>query len=196
MLDPEGDRMHIPRMPGGSRIVLCSWLAVGCVTRETSNAGQNPDQSLELPIIDQTHWHTYPVSEDPLPQHQPAQLDCSPAGYYLTPSIVPELELDTAYCNYSLLSTDAVQSLAPGAQLRFALRHFELLADEPAQAHVALFFGDALVWETYIDIPAPAQVAEFSFRIQRALAKGDPVRLHLHNHGQNTWVIGKLTSTR
>jgi hypothetical protein len=34
-----------------------------------------------------------------------------------------------------------------------------------------------------------------SATIQKNYPQGAPVRLHLHNHGQNTWILGLTTVT-
>ena len=171
--------------------------AVSCATADAETARNDNEQSTELAIVDQERWRAYPASDDPLPDHQPETIRCNSAGVYLTPlSIRPELEIETAYCNYPLLYSEALRSVARGAQVSFEVRHFELLSDQPAHAHVALFFDQTLTWETYIDIPSEPEVTLYSWRTEQELQVGAPVRLHLHNHGQNTWLIGKLTTVQ
>ena len=70
--------------------------------------------------------------------------------------------------------------------------HFDLRAPEPATAHVAVLFGDEVQWELEIPIPSYAYVYTETFQATRALAPGEPIRLHLHNHGQNTWIFSSL----
>lgn len=187
------------RKPTRVRSAILSVLqsaAVSCSTHDSTAAEALPQRSMKLAIIDQTQWHPYAAFDDPLPEHEPAMIQCGPAGFYLTPlSSRPKLEIDTAYCNYALLYAEALVPLSAGVELSFELRHFDLVAEQPAQAHVALFLDRTLDWETYIAIPSPAEVTTFSWHTQRAIHQGEPIRLHLHNHGQNTWVIAKLTAS-
>jgi hypothetical protein len=147
-----------------------------------------------VPLIDQGHWRAYPADQDPLGDHQPSIVDCGPAGYYVEPDLFvdPLLEIDTTYCNYTLLEHPASHAVAAGDTVRFELRHYDLVAPEPARAHIAWVFQDALEWETLLPIPSSAKAEHFEWMARHALAEGDPIRLHLHNHGQNTWQIVKL----
>jgi hypothetical protein len=146
-------------------------------------------------LIDQGHWREYPFDRDPLADHQPADVDCGPAGWYVEPAFEqPLLEVDTSYCNYALLEHPAAIEVAEGDTITFELRHYDLRAPEPAEAHIAWEFGDALEWETFVAIPSDAAVQTFEWRATHALRAGDPIRLHLHNHGQNTWQVGSLTA--
>jgi hypothetical protein len=142
-----------------------------------------------IPVIDQSEWRNYAPELDPLPSHQPEQLRCSIAGWFVERG---SLEVSTVDCNYLLVEHPAQVAVPEGSMVQLELVHFDLLAPEPATAHVALFFADVLQWELEIPIPGLAYVYKESFRATRALAKGDPIRLHLHNHGQNTWLLESL----
>jgi hypothetical protein len=131
----------------------------------------------------------YSRSEDPLVAHQPVEIDCGVAGIY------PErnaLEIDTRYCNYALVAAPAKLAVSKGTTIEIALHHFDLNAPEPATAHLALLFDRDVQWETTIGIPSTAAVLHVSFEATRDLAEGEPVRLHLHNHGQNTWTLSSV----
>jgi hypothetical protein len=140
-------------------------------------------------LVDHAHWLSYPAEADPLPTHQPAMIACGPAGHYVEQDW---LELDSAFCNYALLWQPALIEVDAAAEITFELSHFDLTASEPARAHVALFFEDALAWETWLDIPSPADAVQISFLPPRALRHGAPIRVHFHNHGQNNYALGKV----
>jgi hypothetical protein len=102
------------------------------------------------------------------------------------------LEVDTVNCNYLLVEHPAQRPVPRGSNVYLELVHFDLAAPEPATAHVALFFGDDLQWELEIPIPSLAYVYKETFQATRDLAEGEPIRFHLHNHGQNTWLLDSL----
>lgn len=143
----------------------------------------------EQPLLDHKSWHNFAAELDPLASHQPAVIECGIAGWFIERE---QLEVSTSDCNYALLEHPSLLSITAGTEVLLELWHFDLTAPEPAEAHVALLFGDALQWETLIPIPQPGNVQQVSFRATRALAAGEPIRLHLHNHGQNTWLLRTL----
>jgi hypothetical protein len=142
-------------------------------------------------LIDHGHWREYSAAEDPLLDHQPANLDCGAAGWYVEPA-PPVLEVDTSYCNYALLEHPSLAQVERGDTIRLELRHYDLRAAELAQAHIAILFRDQLEWETFVPIPSDATVQTFQWSADHPLAIGEPIRVHLHNHGQNTWVLASL----
>ena len=178
--------------------VASSIIHVACsqsVPRDPATETKTSDASAlrDVPLIDHTHWREYPAEEDPLASHQPEQVDCGPAGWYVEPAFeVPVLEIDTSYCNYVLLEQPLLVDVAKGDTVAVEVRHYDLLAPEPATAHLAVWFGDSLEWETHVSIPSAAAVETAEWRVTRARRAGEAVRLHLHNHGQNTWLIAGL----
>jgi hypothetical protein len=141
------------------------------------------------PLLDHTNWRPFERALDPLQTHQPQTIDCDVAGWFVE---FGELEVDTGHCNYLLLEHPALIAVPSGSQLELELRHFDLVAPEPASAHVALLFVDAVQWQMQIAVPGPASVLTLQFTTTRALEVGEPIRLHLHNHGQNNWTFAYL----
>jgi hypothetical protein len=154
-------------------------------------AGQSTGEVPRQPVllIDHAHWQRYAAAEDPLPNEQPAAINCGAAGYYVEQG---RLELDSSFCNYALIEHPALVDVDAGAEIAFELSHFDLTASEPARAHVALFFDETLAWETWLDIPSAADVTQVTFRAPRALGHAAPIRLHFHNHGQNNYALGQV----
>jgi hypothetical protein len=152
------------------------------------DAGGGASSMLLAGVEDFRH---YPGLDDPLAAHQPAVIDCGVAGAYVERDL---LEVDTAYCNYVLLQAPARDAIAKGTRVSFAFSHFDLTSAASAEGHVAILFGADVQWEAHVDIPHVAQVLDVSFSATRALGEGEPIRLHLHNHGQNSWAIGSLTA--
>jgi len=155
-----------------------------------------PPNTQALALIDHASWHTYPASLDPLPSHQPNEIVCGRSGWYIERQLdaMPLLEVDTQLCNYTLLEHPSAHALAEGTQITLTLQHYDLLSAAPATAHVALFFGETLEWETHIDIPASAAVHTYTWRSSQTYPADTSIRLHLHNHGQNTWMFVSLVA--
>jgi hypothetical protein len=140
----------------------------------------------ETPLLDHGAWRRYDAALDPLESEQPAELECGIAGFFVERD---ELEIDSSRCNYLLAEHPALLDLPSGREVHMELRHFDLSAPEPAQVHIAILFGDDLQWETELPIPSPANVLDVRFQTTRALVKNEPIRVHLHNHGQNTYTL-------
>jgi hypothetical protein len=141
------------------------------------------------PLIDNQGWRRYDAAADPLSSHQPAVPSCAASATFLE---YGSFEVDTTRCNYVLSEHPAQLAIAAGTQVKLELLHYDLTASEPAEAHIALLFGDALQWETHIPIPRAGDVIKASFQATQALSLDEPIRLHLHNHGGNTYLVVAL----
>ncbi|MDB4989131.1 MAG: hypothetical protein JWN04_4309 [Myxococcaceae bacterium] len=144
-------------------------------------------------LIDNTQWRRYDAGLDPLKSHQPAQIACGVGATYVE---YGSFEVDTNRCNYLLAQNLALRPVDLGSTVHFKMLYFDLLAPEPAQAHVALFFGDDLQWETMLSIPQPGNSLDVTFKASAELDFQEPIRLHLHNHGDNAYLIETLEVAR
>jgi hypothetical protein len=144
---------------------------------------------VEVSLLDPEAFAYADLAHDPLASHQPEEIRCGLSGFYPERG---ELELDTGGCNYLYVEQPAPHAVPAGSEVHLLLRHFDLAAPELAEAHVALLFGDTVQWEKLIEIPGGANAYEVSWQSSEALEAGSPIRLHLHNHGQNTWTLGAL----
>lgn len=160
----------------------------GSETRDAAPATQ-ADAAAWHDIVVADEWRKTAAEDDPLAQHRPDPVECDIAGWFVEDD---ELEINTARCNYLFVEQPALVEVGRGDLVRLGLRHFDLTAPEPATAHVALLFGDVVVWELDLTIPHEAQVLDVEWTAQRALPAGAPVGLHLHNHGQNTWTLAHV----
>lgn len=156
---------------------------------ETSEAS-TPAEPMQLVRADA--WVAVEEPADPLASHRPEPVDCGLGGLFVEGE---ELEIDTNFCNYGMLEQPGLAKIPAGATLTLAMRHFDLTAPEPATAHVALLLGDVIAWERTLIIPGPAEVITVDFEAPMAFPKGGPIRFHLHNHGQNTWILTGVTVT-
>ena len=151
----------------------------------------DPTEGEMTPLILTMAWQPVPAAQDPLAGHRPAEVSCPLGGWLYEPQ---GLEINTARCNYAMFGQPARVAIVPGARVVASLYHFDLIADEPATAHVALLLGDHLVWEKEVAIPGKANAYTIDVTLPFAVEAGTPVYFHLHNHGQNTWTLGAIES--
>jgi len=141
------------------------------------------------PLVDMEDWRSYDAALDPLRDHQPSVVSCDARSFY---EELGALEVDTARCNYLLAVAPALRRVPAGSEVHLSLLHFDLQAPAPAEVHVAILFGDSVEWETTLPIPIRAGEQVAVFRSKRALDFQDPIRLHLHNHGGNTYMLNAI----
>jgi hypothetical protein len=142
-----------------------------------------------VPLVLPNVWKPVPAAMDPLAAHRPAQVQCPLGGWLFEPQ---GLEISTLLCNYAMFSQPSRAAIVKGARVVASVYHFDLVAEEPATAHVALLVGDNLVWEQDIAIPGKANAYAIDVPASFAADAGTPVYFHLHNHGQNTWTLGEI----
>lgn len=140
---------------------------------------------LALPML----WMPVAADADPLAAHRPAEVSCALGSWVLEPQ---GLEVNTQTCNYASFGQPSLVEVVPGARIVGSLYHFDLIAAEPAMAHVAVLIGENLIWEQDVAIPGPANAFTIDLPAGFAAPAGTPVNFHLHNHGQNTWTFGAL----
>ncbi|MEZ4241324.1 MAG: hypothetical protein R3F59_35240 [Myxococcota bacterium] len=127
-----------------------------------------------------------PVADDPLPDAPPADRDCPAATWG------PEagaLEVQTGACAWFAAAQPAKVALHVGDTVEATVWHGDLDAAAPGEGHVALWVGDAVLWETWVPIPHDAAVYPVSVTVDRDWPAGTPVGVHLHNHGFNSWSV-------
>lgn len=137
------------------------------------------------PLAHASDWTQSPADADPLPEHRPEVVTCVGWG-----DEFDALEISTATCNYASLEQPLAESIALGDPLHLELWWSGLLAPEPAAAHLALLVDGALLWETHVEIPGPAEARTIDFDSPIAAEAGATLTFHLHNHGQNSWTLG------
>lgn len=150
----------------------------------------DPTEGEFVPLVDPMAWTQVPeASLDPLAAHRPATVECPIGGWLFEPQ---GFEVNTLLCNYAMFTAPAQASVIAGSRVVATLYHFDLVAAEPAVAHVALLLGERVVWETEVAIPGKANAFDIDVTIDETVPAGTPVYFHLHNHGQNTWTLAAL----
>ena len=121
---------------------------------------------------------------DPLADHRPDEVRCPDWARPIEP---PIQEIATDDCNYASLGQPSLRPLIAGERVVVEFWHLQLWSEEPAEAHVALFIGDWMVFEDHIAVPGDEAFYAPSAVVPVDMPTGTPVVFHLHNHGQNSW---------
>ncbi|MGB0639571.1 MAG: hypothetical protein ACPGTU_09570 [Myxococcota bacterium] len=180
-------------------LASCSVTNHGKETVRDTSAIPNPnidsgqsEEVVDLVFFDQ--WVMLPESDDPYPDHRGDYDDCDPGG------ILPEdgvLEINTNDCGYAIVGQPLASDIVAGDWVELLMYHSALAAiDEPAEAHFSLWIGENLYWERTFAIPLAAEVYPVPITVDWSAEAGTPVRLHLHNHGGNSWRVGYLKRIR
>ena len=137
-----------------------------------------------IPLLDPFALAPVDALSDPLAHHRPPEIDCPEATWG------PEggaFEVQTGACNYGAFDQPLSTPIKAGDALNIIVWHDTLDSAEPAIAHVALWIGMTVLWESEVPIPAPSNSFEVSVPIEDTPAPDARLGLHLHNHGFNSW---------
>lgn len=137
-------------------------------------------------------------SEDVFGAERPADEICDEVLGILIESLggTPVLEIDTDSCNYATVSQPSLQALQPGDTVAIEVWHYDLMAAEPGQAHLALAIDGEVAWEEYVAVPSAAALVEAEIMIDREVPAGTALQFHVHNHGANTYDLALLEIVR
>lgn len=179
------------------RLFFACALACGCGDSgnagDTDSAGSGPVPEIDGTMVDLAKpalWVQQGADADPLRDHRPATIDCPLGLGWLVETT--GFEVNTGGCNYGAFTQPTLREIVPGAQITLNLYHFDLLAPEPAIAHVAVLLGEHVLFEREVAIPGAAMVFDVDVVADFELPAGSPAVLHIHNHGQNTWTFGAI----
>ena len=141
------------------------------------------------PLISHASWSPVDGSDDPIADHRPSSVDC-PEDAVEQEQLQGEntLAIDTGTCNYYAARQQTLADIDSGDELSVRIWHFELTADQSAEAHLALALDGNVVWETSVPLPKSdgALITE-TWEASEDYPAGTRVDFHLHNHGNNTW---------
>jgi hypothetical protein len=144
----------------------------------------------EGPLTDPALWSLVP-SGDMFPDHAAAYTGCSfaDAGSFYEEG--GQLEVETGSCGYMTLEQPSLRAVPNGSSVAWVVAHADLIFAESAEAHVAISIADEVLWDFPVRIPFPSEVFALEATATSRAPLGAPVRIHLHNHGQNTWTFSE-----
>lgn len=102
------------------------------------------------------------------------------------------IEVNTGDCTYATLIQTVETELPAGTRLSATVAHFDLVAPEPATAHVALALDEAVFWTRDLPVPLPAAVYPIEHTLEAPVPAGTQVAFHVHNHGANSWFLTRI----
>jgi hypothetical protein len=160
----------------------------------STSATKKPERDLQ-PLVSLDGWSSVARSDDPFIVDPAAAPACVGPGFRVETADA-WVEIDTGLCNWVTLTQGARLAVSEGDELELQLSHYDLDAAAPSQAMLELRFGACKAWSTTIPIPRAAEVSRVPFDSPCALAAGESVLFHLHNHGQNTYQLRDLRVLR
>lgn len=185
--------MHPPQLS----VIAALGLVVACASNGDGSDAEadSSGEPVWVAIVSPYAWAETPLADDPFALLRPADATCAETGH--GPDNFggePSYEIDTGMCNYVSLSQAVLQALPAGTSVELRVWHFELEADGPAEAYLAVDIDGALVFERTIPIPSAAELIVGEFELPADVPLGAPVTVHVHNHGANTWNILSITA--
>ena len=149
-----------------------------------------PPDEAALPLLTSVGWVEVAAADDPF-NDRPDEVRCDPAGYG------PEgaaFEVLTDVCAYGTFSQPAGHDVPAGATLSVEMWHLNLTAASPARGHFAVAAGGEVA-EVQPEIPGDPAAYTLELHLKEGIQAGDPLFLHVHNHGSNSWYLGDWTVT-
>ncbi len=156
----------------------------------TGTPYDDASEILRIPLIVGEAWDVQPKNRDVFIDIRPDEVDCDNGTGWLVED--GALEIRTEFCNYLSLTQQALLELPSGTELELAFSHSDLNYNAPASAHVALSVAGTTIWEEEIAIPSESDLRKHSITLPFAVGLGDPIEIHLHNHGDNAWTVHSL----
>jgi hypothetical protein len=149
------------------------------------------DEGGSVPGLRATHdaWVRLDSADDPYFEPGMDEVDCSPVGWKAESGF---FEIESDLCSRATWEQPLLAALRAGDELGFLFWHLDLWADPPYQASVELSVENAVLWRYEVQVPSSENVEEVVVTVPADLAEGAPVRLHLDNHGVNSWRLGDL----
>lgn len=146
-------------------------------------------------LVDNTAWTVIAAEVDPFASAERPAADVCPAsdsGPELTPDGV-WFEVSTEGCAWFTGAQPLAVALAAGDEVRVRFIHGEVEVGE-TDYELAIALGEPMkvVWSKTVLKGAGEATFDETFTLAEAYAAGVPVRLHLSNHGANTWQLAVL----
>jgi hypothetical protein len=181
-------------------VVALGWLLAGCIGRAAGESAPAPDARAPVvmappdataagPLVDLRVWTVAPPELDPFAEHLADSVPCENADWHREPTAI---EVETKSCNYLTLMQPALRDLRAGDRLWFLAWWQRLLSEQPAIGHMAVALGKQVVWQESVMIPGEADAREVLLTGVPELHRGDPVFVHVRNHGYNSWKFSAL----
>jgi ABC-type glycerol-3-phosphate transport system substrate-binding protein len=141
-----------------------------------------------VPLVTGGGWSAAAAGLDPAPAHD----DGAPCGAGGFIEELGGLEVDTELCPYAVLSQPLLADLAASDAVQINWWHSDLVWATEAEGHFLLTLNGATLYEYTAAIPGDAAAFLETLNPEIDAQAGDPLVLHVHNHGFNTWNLFSL----
>lgn len=148
------------------------------------------EETVRIGLVEADAWDVQPKNRDVFVDHRPEEVDCARETGWLVEE--GTLEVRTEFCNYLSLAQQSLLEIEAGTEMELALSHSELNFNAPSSAHLAVSIAGSTIWESTIAIPSEGNLLKETITLPVDVGLGDPIEVHLHNHGDNAWTIHSL----
>ena len=165
-------------------VALCVVALVRCAGEERAPAPPEDWQPQALPLTEMT-WSATPAEVDPFSSRTGrASAPCASQWPLVEGSF---LEFITRGCSAMTVEAPLGFRIPAGVRVRALLSHTIVVADEPATGYMGIAFGEEVVVLHAVTLPGPAQAYTLEGTLRQAASPGAMLRLHVSNHGANSW---------
>ncbi|TVR04139.1 MAG: hypothetical protein EA398_03035 [Deltaproteobacteria bacterium] len=105
------------------------------------------------------------------------------------------LEFSTRACDAMTVEAPLGIDLPAGTRIHLATTHAILTAEAPSTGWIGLAIGDQVLVARDVPIPGPASAYADTAVLPCAASATQPLRLHVSNHGPNSWRFVTLQAT-
>lgn len=172
-----------------SRSVLWGLALTACATEPVGGDSAEPRR---VALLEPDALVPVVADDDPLASHRPDEVDCPAAAWAVEGG---GFEVQTGVCAYAAFDQPLGMTPVEGDVVEISVWHDTLDAAEPATGHVAVLLGDKVLWEEWVDIPAPSAALDAAVTLDFNPAPDARLGLHLHNHGYNSWRFVQIQAT-
>ena len=180
---------------------LIWFVILGCITEASIGPEQNTSSESEAPFPDGSNAEQWmgnalvagefwvrTAFNNGLFGHQHSEENCPGIPYR---EEYGGVEISTGRCEQITLIQPSLSTVNEGEKLRLIAWHSQLISDEPTRQTGAIMVAvrDHVIWSEQSPIPGGARSFDLTFESEIDIRRGDPIRLHVHNHGANAWTL-------
>lgn len=151
-----------------------------------------PDEPLPVRLARVDAWVRVTDAEvDLFAEGRPEGLECDEVDGYGIELFGPDavFEVQTDLCDWFTGTQPTMEPIVAGDTVSIQVWHYDLVAEEDAEAYVALAIGEKVAWEATVPIPSAGNLLREQVEIDRDVPAGTPMQFHVHNHGANSWEL-------
>lgn len=145
-------------------------------------------------LVDHMRWSALAANDDPFGD-RPSAVTCDARGHgYERFSGEDAFSVDTSQCDYLVAHQPSSTEVRAGELVKVRLWHFMLDAPTNAEAHIVLRLGATTLLDERVPIPSPGGLLTARWTAPTEVAVGEPVLLHVHNHGANPYALIEVST--